>query len=67
MPPARFEPVIPASDRPQTVALDSSATWTGNQGIQVPYFIWKESFVISNRFSAVSEDVRLSGVVKHNN
>jgi hypothetical protein len=26
MPPAEFEPAIPASERPQTVALDSSAT-----------------------------------------
>ena len=26
MPPAEFEPTIPASDRPQTFALDLSAT-----------------------------------------
>ena len=26
MPPARFEPAVPASDRPQTLALDRSAT-----------------------------------------
>ena len=29
MPPAKFEPTIPASDRPQTHALDRSATGTG--------------------------------------
>jgi hypothetical protein len=29
MPPAGFEPVIPASDRPQTFALDCSATGNG--------------------------------------
>ena len=29
MPPAGFEPAIPASDRPQTFALDRSATNNG--------------------------------------
>jgi hypothetical protein len=29
MPPAGFEPAIPASDRPQTLTLDGSATWIG--------------------------------------
>ena len=29
MPPARFETAIPASDRPQTLALDRSATGIG--------------------------------------
>jgi len=29
-PPARFEPWIPASDRPQTHALDRMATWIGS-------------------------------------
>jgi hypothetical protein len=29
MPPAGFEPVIPAGDRPQTLALDRSVTGTG--------------------------------------
>jgi hypothetical protein len=30
MPPAGFEPTIPASERPQTHALDRAATGTGN-------------------------------------
>ena len=30
MPPAGFEPAIPASDRPQTHALDCSSTGTGS-------------------------------------
>ena len=30
MPPAGFEPATPASDRPQTLALDRSATDIGN-------------------------------------
>jgi hypothetical protein len=29
MPPAEFEPAIPAGDRPQTLALDRSATGIG--------------------------------------
>ena len=29
MPPARFEPTISASERPQTYALDRAATGTG--------------------------------------
>ena len=29
MPPAGFEPAVPASDRPQTLALDRSATGIG--------------------------------------
>ena len=31
MPPVGFEPAIPASERPQTYALDRSATGTGTQ------------------------------------
>jgi len=30
MPLAGFEPTIPASERPQTHALDRTATWIGN-------------------------------------
>ena len=30
MPPAGLEPIIPASERPQTHALDSAATGLGN-------------------------------------
>jgi hypothetical protein len=30
MPPAGFKPAIPAGDRPQTLALDRSATGIGN-------------------------------------
>jgi len=29
MPPVRFEPIIPASERPQTYALDRAAIETG--------------------------------------
>ena len=35
MPPAGFEPEIPASERPQTYALDRAATGTGNYLILV--------------------------------
>ena len=31
MPPAGFEPAIPAGERPQTLALDRSATGIGSQ------------------------------------
>ena len=31
MPPAGFEPATPASDRPQTIALDRSATGIGSR------------------------------------
>jgi hypothetical protein len=30
MPPAEFEPAIPANERPQTHALDQAATGMGN-------------------------------------
>jgi len=33
MQPARFEPAIPGSERPQTRASDSAATWIGLQTI----------------------------------
>jgi hypothetical protein len=36
MPPAGFEPAIPASERPQTHSLDSAATGIGTQ---VSYFV----------------------------
>ena len=32
MPPVGFEPTSPASERPQTYALDRAATGTGNIG-----------------------------------
>ena len=38
MPPARFEPAILASDRPQTLALDRSATGIGKQVVKVLVF-----------------------------
>jgi hypothetical protein len=31
MPPAGFEPIIPASERPQTHALERTATWIGTE------------------------------------
>jgi hypothetical protein len=34
MPPAGFEPAIPASDRPQALILDRSATGTGRITVQ---------------------------------
>jgi len=37
MPPAGFEPAIPASERPHTQALDRAATVIGNQMITPPY------------------------------
>ena len=43
MPPAGFEPAIPASDRPQTLAVDSSATASdGNSAIRYKIFIKKQ-------------------------
>ena len=42
MPPAGFEPVIPAGDRPHTLALDRSATRIGNQNI---HEIWILNFI----------------------
>ena len=33
MPPAGFEPTIPASERPQTLALYSVATGTGSESL----------------------------------
>jgi hypothetical protein len=36
MPPAAFEPAIPASERPQTHALDRAATGVG--------LFWNDSF-----------------------
>ena len=41
MPPAGFEPAIPASERPQTQALDHAATGIGHQSFllkQILYF-----------------------------
>ena len=32
MPPAEFEPVVPASERPQAYALDRTATGIGRSG-----------------------------------
>jgi len=38
MPPAEFEPAIPASERPQTQALDRAATGTGGKSSK-PYIL----------------------------
>jgi hypothetical protein len=38
MPPALFEPTVPASERPQTHALDRAATGIGFK-LQYPWFI----------------------------
>ena len=37
MPPVRFKPTIPASERPQTHTLDRAATGTGRNGITIIY------------------------------
>jgi len=37
MPPAGFEASIPASERPQTHALDRAATWIGDNLISPSY------------------------------
>jgi hypothetical protein len=40
MPPVRFEPAIPASERPQTRALDPAATGIGNNFVTPRYLSW---------------------------
>ena len=45
MPPAGFEPAIPASERPQTHALDHAAT-----GIGIKQNYWDQNFEKNNRF-----------------
>jgi hypothetical protein len=44
MPPAGFEPPIPASDRPQTHALVRAATGIGPVFISVCYYLWINNF-----------------------
>jgi len=39
MPRVRFEPTIPAGERPQTYALDRAATGTGNRNEYQEYFL----------------------------
>jgi hypothetical protein len=53
MPSARFEPAIPAGDRPQTLALDRSATgigksknYTRKYGEDWEIYIWKQNLHI---------------------
>ena len=48
MPPAVFEPATPASDRPQTLALDSSATGIGKR---FPHFQENSCYVVSLLFA----------------
>jgi hypothetical protein len=44
MPPAGFEPVIPAGDRPQTHALDRSATGIGHSISQHTEFCCRRKY-----------------------
>ena len=37
MPPAGFELAIPASERPQTHALDRAATGIGSAALRIPF------------------------------
>jgi hypothetical protein len=43
MPPAVFEPAIPASERPQTHALDSAATGISDVSIVSFYSLYEEN------------------------
>jgi len=64
--PAGFEPAIPASERPQTYALDRATTGTGNMFILLQlyniYMVVMDSFYFLIVFSAKADNVR----VKHN-
>ena len=53
MPPAGFEPVIPATERPQTAALDRMVTGIGLRRITVP-------FICSGRQNSVSGHVTVT-------
>ena len=53
MPPAGFEPATPASDRPQTLALDRSPTGIGK--MSVPHAICDADAVLPLPFSCASE------------
>ena len=49
MPPAGFEPTISAGERPQTYALDRTATGTGKQNrYELPNFIKNSKYVQGN-------------------
>jgi hypothetical protein len=64
MPPERFEPAIPASDRPQTLALDRSATGIGyiksiiNKILNVMWILIYYSFCIPN-FATLSHNIQI--------
>ena len=47
MPPAGFEPTIPASERPQTHALDRAATGIGQLEL-FPVFLFSAQYVTIN-------------------
>ena len=59
MPPARFEPAIPASERPQTHALDCAATEIGvgntdilntSQAVRLTYHrAWEQRFLLPSQ------------------
>ena len=50
MPPARFEPAIPASERPQTHTLDHAATGIGaNRSMKVKYKVFSCIYLTKNR------------------
>jgi hypothetical protein len=47
--PAGFEPTIPASERPQTHALDHAATGNGFNTFHVYLFSNQKKFLVTNR------------------
>ena len=62
--PERFEPAIPASDRPQTLALDRSATGIGyiksiiNKILNVICILIYSSFCVPN-FASLSHNIQI--------
>jgi len=54
MSPAGFEPTIPASERPQTYALDSAATGTGYY-----YYIYPRKYLLALASINESLDVKV--------
>jgi hypothetical protein len=57
MPPSRFEPVIPPSQRPQTHALDHVATGIGSEAY---YFAERKDLPAGNKKKLWANSIRLT-------
>jgi len=66
MPPAGFEPTIPASERPQTHALDCAATGTGIQNKRqlYPIKLANVSIHVSTASSVLTRNI-LQNMLEH--